>query len=107
MKRATLACGGSEYAREAVAALLAVDPVARAGASLAGLLEKNKYLNAGAKSTAAHAADELGCAPCVSVARSVAWLWHAAMLCVVAGWDAICRALHWSARACDCVRIRV
>jgi serine/threonine protein kinase len=57
---AALACGGSDYAREAVAALLAVDPAARAGTSLAGLLEKNKYLNAGAKSTAAHAADELG-----------------------------------------------
>ena len=57
---AALACGGSDYARDAVAALLAVDPAARAGTSLAGLLEKNKYLNAGAKSTAAHAADELG-----------------------------------------------
>ena len=58
---AALGCGGSAFASELVAALTVVDPVARGRVSLAGLVEANKFLNAGLKSATAHEAMKIGC----------------------------------------------
>lgn len=60
-----LVCSGSEYARELVTALISVDP--RARPSLALLLDKNKFLNAGVKSMAAHSADSMRCSVVVGM----------------------------------------
>ena len=64
---AALGCGGSAFAAELVVALTAVDPAVRGRVSLAALLEKNKFLNAGLKSATAHEAMKIGYARAVCV----------------------------------------